>query len=271
MKNAIAIVGVVILVASCGDNNAGNAGSPNPAANPGASCTAAAAALGNSCAAGLAQIFECWMPSGDCTVQGFGVNFENGSRFEATDAIGLEGRYLGPSGQVCGSFETGNVDPSMGDVTVDFTNADGQMFTIESMVTVTGSAADQGDITIRCPGGDSIVLTAQDQEELQACSAPLDLCANTAGPVDPGDFEGIGESCNTTSDCPSIQGINVVCCDLFGETQCQEQTACEILMDDDFGSCTTNADCPNIGGLEWICCGALGDPFCTPAQGCVAF
>ncbi|MEM7437216.1 MAG: hypothetical protein AAF436_18820, partial [Myxococcota bacterium] len=62
-----------------------------------------------------------------------------------------------------------------------------------------------------------------------------------------------------------------VCCDLFGETQCQEQTACEVLMDDDFGSCTTNADCPNIGGLEWICCGVFGEPFCTPAEGCVAF
>jgi len=207
----------------------------------GASCRAATAALQSSCAAGLAEVWDCWRPEGDCEVQGLGVNFENGSRFETVGLSALdEGRYLGPNGEVCGTFSANDSDPSDGTTSVDFTNPDGEMYTVESEVNLSGSSVEVGDITIRCPSGQSVVLSAENQEELQACSAPLELCRNTAD-FDPNDIDPdtFGE-CNTDAECSQdVPGVTLVCCDFSGQGLCQPRETCEAIGG--FGACEHGA------------------------------
>lgn len=234
----------------------GNGDGGGTSANVGAECTSARASLEASCAAGMGDIFECWDPSGGCELEGLGVTFDSGARYEGS-VTGLDGRYINSAGQTCGSFEVTSTDTSTGSVSADFVNQTGETFTLSN----NGS----GDVTIGCPGGDSVTLTKRDQQALQACSAPIELCENSGNP---GDFpdDAFGE-CTRDDECPDVDGVTLVCCDFDGQGLCQVREVCE-LLEDDFGSCTNDSECPNIGGLNWVCCDIFGVRSCVPEDGC---
>ncbi|MBW1831797.1 MAG: hypothetical protein JRJ10_08885 [Deltaproteobacteria bacterium] len=153
-----------------------------------------------TCASGMADMLACWMPAGQCTatvdLSGYDVTFESGSVLEHTytaDGQGVTARYVSPSGDECGTFAT---------------------------------VTDPSDLN-----GETIALNSEEQQSLQDCSGSdaVAICTQPST-IDPGDFDDIddviGLDCTNDSQCPSVAGVNFVCCNVYGEQFCLESTAC---------------------------------------------
>jgi hypothetical protein len=216
---------VVALSLGCGGSTAGSS-------SGNLECDAAAVQgyFAGTCASGMADMLACWMPAGQCTatvdLSGYDVTFESGSVLEHTytaDGQGVTARYVSPSGDECGTFAT-VTDPSDLGWHISYETSDNEEFEIRPI----GGGS---DFEIICSNGETIALNSEEQQSLQDCSGSdaVAICTQPST-IDTGDIDDIvdatGADCTNDSQCPSVAGVNFVCCNVYGEQFCLESTAC---------------------------------------------
>ena len=249
MKKSVFPVAMCFLVAplvlglGCGESNivpsvgGSSEGARGPTGSGDLECSAAAVQsyFGDTCAAGLGDMLNCWGPSGKCTANvdlaGYDVEFENGAVLEhtyGTDGRSVSARYVNNNNQECGSFQTVG-DFTSSDWRIAYTTASGEQFDMRP----TGTA---NDYEIVCANGQTVPLTGAQQEQLQDCAGgdALATCTQPGlGDIDPGDYDdfldAIGRPCTNNDQCPSGSGVNLVCCNVYGESICYESTICSYL------------------------------------------
>jgi hypothetical protein len=181
---------------------------------------ALASSFADSCIKGLADIFTCWNPSGNCHVSGFEVTFDNGSGLESSIDGSL--RFTGPSGELCG---TAQADYAGGANEVTFTTPEGDnyLYMIDQ---------ETADVTVRCPSGEVVTVDVSEAEALADCSGSDAFTACSAPtyddvPFDDDDLPDIGADCQSDADCMDFAGIDLMCCGLGGgDAICLTQEAC---------------------------------------------
>ena len=182
----------------------------------------------DSCAADLGRVFGgCYNPMGECTIAFSGgttvIKYENGSRSEG----GLtDNKFYSSDGKLCAT--------STYDLTSDESISITYMIPNKGNFTMTVGAGGTGDYVIKCPGGRETRITAEEQQALQACSAPgmtggdMSQCKIEGTPsVDGG--VGIPSSCEDNSDCES----GTVCCEIPNGTInfCFDENTCNLIKD----------------------------------------
>jgi hypothetical protein len=181
----------------------------------------------------MADMLACWMPAGQCNatvdLSGYDVTFDNGAVLEHTytaDGQDVTARYLNSSGEECGTFMT--VGDFVGENwRVAYETSDGEQYELAP----TGNG---NEYEIICSNGESLVVSEAEQQRLEDCtgSDAIALCTqpgNIGGDINPDDFDRIGQPCTDNSQCPSVAGLDLVCCDFFGEKLCYESYACSFL------------------------------------------
>ena len=219
---------VVASFLGCGGSTAGSS-SGNLECDP----AAVQDYFAGTCASGMADMLACWMPAGQCTatvdLSGYDVIFESGSILEHTytaNGQGITARYVSPSGEECGTFAT-VTDPSDLGWQIAYETSDGEQFELRPV----GSGS---DLEFVCSNGETIALSSEEQQRLQDCSGSdaVAICTQPST-IDEGDIDDIvdviGTDCTTDSQCPSVAGVNFVCCNVYGEQFCVESVACSFL------------------------------------------
>jgi hypothetical protein len=175
----------------------------------------AAAVFAGTCAEGFGGIFLCWDPQGSCTVGATGVSYENGARLDTN--ISGNSTFISPSGEVCGTstFDFGSTED---EIVLNFTNQSNETYTL-----VTGASS---DITIICPNEETVTLTAEEQQVLEACTNSAgdggSVCEVDIGPID--------GTCVSDEDCASLPGLELACCDIgIGTMSCLPRSVCDSL------------------------------------------
>ncbi len=209
--------------------------------------------LVGTCAAGLSEMFECFMPSGQCVIRTTGasgsttIEYDNGARIETTATMTgqWQAQYFGPGGNLCGTGSATDVESG----TFTFTTANGAgPFSVEQ---------DGNDQVIICPDGGRVELSSVEFDAFQACtgggSTTSDQCTFDTG-------GGGVDLCAEDSDCESGQ----FCCEVAGNRICTDEEACSAF-------CEVDADCTEDGE---VCCEVMGfmtcvdEATCTAAAGC---
>jgi hypothetical protein len=175
----------------------------------------AAGVFSGTCAEGFGDIFLCWNPQGSCTVGTTGVVYENGARVDTN--ISGNSQFISSSGEVCGTsmLDLGSTED---EIVVNFTNQSDETYTL-----VTGASS---DITIICPNEETVTLTAEEQQVLEACTNSAgdgeSVCEVDIGPID--------GTCVSDADCLSLPGLEVACCDIgIGTMSCLPRSVCDSL------------------------------------------
>lgn len=172
-----------------------------------------------TCAEDMSNVFVCYSPEGACTYHVMAnpvrIEYENGSAIEfvSQDSGTGTATYYGPEGQLCGTAEVG------ADGVSRITDADGNTYAYET--------ADNGDLVVTCPDGETVTLTATEQQILDACTTSEDTMTDGTGQQC--QVEGIEGQCAVDTDCTD----GMVCCVIspeIGFTQCIDQATCDLVM-----------------------------------------
>ncbi|MGB5368542.1 MAG: hypothetical protein WBN14_19930, partial [Polyangiales bacterium] len=126
-------------------------------------------------------------------------------------------QFISSSGEVCGTsmLDLGSTED---EIVVNFTNQSDETYTL-----VTGASS---DITIICPNEETVTLTAEEQQVLEACTNSAgdgeSVCEVDIGPID--------GTCVSDADCLSLPGLEVACCDIgIGTMSCLPRSVCDSL------------------------------------------
>jgi hypothetical protein len=176
----------------------------------------------DTCATGMTDVFLCFDPSGDCSynVTESPLRFEYGNgaamEFEADDGgANATVRYLNSQGALCGTVSS-NADGAS-----TISDADGQSYQYV--------ANDNGDLTITCPDGEVVTLTASEQQILDACNAPAEEMQSSQGSSSQCQPTGIDGQCLVDADCAPGE----VCCEVspdLGLSECLDTMTCDLFM-----------------------------------------
>lgn len=193
------------------------------------SCAEASNAFANTCANPFWLAFsQCYMPSGECVMKQnangtYGISYANGARMES-DTNGQSIKYYGPGDTLCATGQS-SASPTGDSTTMTLTLPNG-----ESVVQEVNA---NGDIVFRCSNGQTTVITAEQQQKLDACTSGDQSGGGGQGSqcriegVDGGvgGNGGIGSPCTDDSACT---GGNV-CCDVSGTKFCYGKTECDAI------------------------------------------
>ncbi len=200
----VTVVAIAALIGCGGDSAAGTTGA--------ASCDGSAveASFADSCAAGLADVFTCWNPNGDCQISGFTTTYANGASLVSSLDQTLQ--FRSPSNELCGTATamvgTGALQQ------VSFLTRAGETYGYEIN-------ASTSEVTVVCPGGTRVSIDAEQAQAVQGCSGAgqINICQNVdiVNPIDPNDIDpddigNIGSECTDDSQCPDSLGLDFVCC-----------------------------------------------------------
>ena len=158
-----------------------------------------------TCAEDMTDMFVCFDPQGACSydMAAGEISYANGAKMTTT---GLQSELYGADGTFCASMST-EIDTA-GLAMTTYTDANGESWVL--------TYDEQGDETIECPNGESIMLTSEQMTALQACSGTGASSGDSASGDDSCEIVGGGMSgvtqCTDTSDCASGE----VCCPSVG-------------------------------------------------------
>lgn len=182
--------------------------------------SAVEASFGDSCAAGLADVFTCWNPDGDCEVSNFTTTFANGASLISSLDQTLE--FRSPSGELCGTATSAVGTGAVQETTFLTRSNETYKYEID-----TGTL----DVTVVCPGGERVVVDTEQAQAVQSCggAGQISICENVSvgDPPDPGDLGNIGNDCTNDSECPGTLGLEFVCCAAAGA--CLPKLSCDLL------------------------------------------
>lgn len=208
---------VVTSAIGCGGNSAeGTSGA--------ASCDASAveSSFADSCAAGLADVFTCWNPSGNCQVSGLTTTYANGASLVSSLDQTLQ--FRGPSDELCGTATT---MISAGAVQqISFLTRGGETYQYEINVSTS-------EVTIVCPGGMRVTIDSEQAQAVQGCNGTTQIgTCDVVAPIDPNDIDpndigNVGSDCTNDSQCPDSLGFDFVCCQSVGA--CLPKLSCDLL------------------------------------------
>lgn len=186
-----------------------------------------------TCASGFAEMLTCWQAAGQCSatvdLSGYDVEFASGAVLEHTYTEGgqLDARYVSPSGEECGTFATESDNAAPFGYRITYNTQGGEQYEMRP--------SDSGNQEIVCQNGDTVSLTGAEEKLLQDCSGGDAVAICTTPDFDsPGDgtiddlVDAVGKPCTSDSECPSGGGVNLVCCNLFGDKVCFESFACSV-------------------------------------------
>lgn len=173
-----------------GGNGGSGEGSCDPSKNP----------FAGTCVESFAQ--PCFQPSGECTAtvtqDGANVEWASGHKVvtQGTSSTGSDG-----SGNTCYTGDT-TVDVASQSSTTTYT-ASGKTYVFE--------ASASGAMTVTCPDGSTLTVTAEQAKDASACSpGSYEGCE-----VDFGGGGNLPGGCTADSDCNGKK-----CCDVFGVKTC---------------------------------------------------
>ena len=229
-------------------------------------CETAVNPFASSCFSSAWSGFECFQPEGTCesnyTAGGASIEYSNGSKMISSGA-GVGGgtnSFYGPTGELCFTTEFGAFVPDQTEFTYTI-NVDGQSWEM----TFDQESHTQ---TVKCPGGQEIVITEANMQKLEACSGPGEGTSDQRctvnregyiyGDVSYDDDTSTNDSvsfdyegtCNSNSQCGNGQR----CCKHAGVGVCTALAEC--------GACDTSADCAGYSGGS-NCCSSGSYKFCA--------
>ena len=172
--------------------------------------SAVEASFADSCAAGLADVFTCWNPDGDCQISGLTTTYANGASLVSSLDQTLQ--FRSPSNELCGTATAMLGTAALQQVS--FLTRGGETYQYE----INPSTS---EITVVCPGGMRVTIDAEQAQAVQGCSGSgqVSICENVdivdpidPNDVDPNDLGNIGSECTDDSQCPDSLGLDFVCC-----------------------------------------------------------
>jgi len=178
-------------------------------------CGAVAPSFAGTCVQGLfTSLAACFQPSGECVIRSAGINatvtYGNGSRIESGPSGAT---YYGANGQVCGTTTIDSTEPVVG----KYTLPSGESFTYEANA--------NGSTIFRCANGETVVVTPEQQQQVDACtgngeSSSQSSTCRVEGLPDAGG--GFGTTCTSDAQCGGS-----VCCDVSTTRVCLPREQCD--------------------------------------------
>lgn len=181
-------------------------------------CDQANAVFSGGCAAKLGEaIGGCYNPAGACTIKFSGSQFEisyaNGAKV-TTSGEGGSSQYIGSNGQVCMTTELASANPD-GTISATYRLPSGESYQFSS-------GAD-GSYVFTCPNGEKTVVTAEQQQALQACTS-ADTSGGSSASGESCTIEGLPGQCQNDASCATS---GEVCCDFSGAKMCMAKADCD--------------------------------------------
>jgi len=154
----------------------------------------------DSCVYDLLDVFECFAPSGQCTIDGGGIEWANGASFTGNG-------FFGPGGKLCGTF------------TYDWEKNETILESANKQQWIWKSNPDGVD-TVTCPNGKEVTITPTQQEAMKQCD-PTQNDFDQQACINNTSFG--GGACTSDSQC----GNGQTCCDYGSGMQfCIMDAAC---------------------------------------------